>query len=95
MIGYIVPLNATIVKVTAHTTSANVTNAKTIDLYVDGVLNSTIATLPLDAGGLQTEYSSVTDNIDITAGEKIQLRGGSTGGVIEDTVITIWLKWRG
>ncbi len=95
LIGYVVPLNATIVKVTAHTTSANTTAVKTIDLYVDDVLNSTIATLPLDAGGLQTRYLSVVDNIDINANQKIQLRGGSTGGVIQDTVITIWLKWRG
>ncbi len=93
LIGYIVPLNATIVKVTAHTSNDN-NNTKAIDLYVDDVLKSaSIATFT--ALNSQNEYSSVVDNIDIAAGEKLQLRGASTGGNIEDTVITIWLKWRG
>lgn len=92
-VGYIVPLNATIVKVTAHTTNDN-NNSKDLDLYVDGVL-STSSIVSFTAVNGQNEFSDVTTNVDITAGEKIQIRGGATGGAIEDTVITVWLKWRG
>jgi hypothetical protein len=92
--GYIVPLDATIVKVTAHTSDDN-NNVKDIDLYIDGALNTAgfISFNPAVNG--QNEYSSVTDNIDVAAGEKIRLRGAATGGPVDDTVITIWLKWRG
>lgn len=92
-IGYIVPLNATIVKVTAHTINDN-NNSKNIDLYVDGVLK-TANIVSFTAVNGQNEFIDVTLNVDIVAGEKLQLRGASTGGRIEDTVITIWLKWRG
>lgn len=89
--GYVVPLDATVVKVMAHTEDDN-GNTQTIDLYVDGVNTATVATF----GGVSGE-DDVTDatlNIDVDAGEKIRLRAG-TGGTIRDTVVTIWLKWRG
>ena len=89
--GYIVPLNATIVKVTAHTAN-NKGNTKPIILYVNGAVNSTIGTFAGPSG--EDTFENVTLDIDLAAGDKLRLRGG-TGGKIEDTVITLWLKWRG
>lgn len=89
--GYIVPLNATIVKVTAHTEN-NRGNTKPMLLYINGALNSTIGTFAGVSG--EDTFEDVTLDIDIAAGDKLRLRGG-TGGRIEDTVITLWLKWRG
>jgi len=89
--GYIVPLNATIVKVTAHTADNN-GNTKPIQLYIDGALDSTIGTFAGLAG--EDSFEDVTVNIDVIQGAKLRLRG-ATGGKIEDTVITLWLKWRG
>lgn len=90
--GYIVPLNATIVRVTAHTENDN-NNTKDIDLYIDAANQGAIATFTAVNG--ENEDSDVTLNIDVTAGQKLRLRGGATGGSVEDTVVTIWLKWRG
>lgn len=89
--GYIAPMNATIVKVSAHT-SNNRGNIKPILLYIDGVLNSTIGTFNGPAG--EDQFIDTTLNIDVNQGQKIRLRAGS-GGRIEDTVVTLWLKWRG
>jgi len=89
--GYLVPLNATIVKVTAHTAD-NKGNTKPINLYIDGSLNSTIGTFNGPSG--EDDFRDVTLNIDVNQDQKLRLRGG-TGGNIEDTVVTIWLKWRG
>ncbi len=89
--GYILPLNATIVKVTAHTAD-NKGNTKPILLYIDGALNSTIGTFAGIAG--EDQFVDATLNIDVLQGQKLRLRGG-TGGKIEDTVVTVWLKWRG
>jgi len=89
--GYIVPLNATVVKVTAHTENDN-GNVKPMLLYIDGALNSTIGTFAGVAG--ESQFVDATLNIDVAQGEKLRIRGG-TGGQIEDTVITVWLKWRG
>jgi len=89
--GYIVPMNATIVKVTAHTADDK-NHTKPINLYIDGSLNSTIGTFTAVNG--ENEFRNVTLNIDVNQDQKLRLRGG-TGGTIEDTVVTVWLKWRG
>lgn len=90
--GYVVPLDATIVKVVAHTSDDN-GNSKDIDLYIDGSNNGAIVSFTAVSG--ENEFTDNTLNIDVDAGEKIRLRGDAAGGLIDDTVITIWLKWRG
>lgn len=89
--GYIVPMNATIVKVTGHTEN-NKGHTKPILLYIDTTLNGTIGTFNGSAG--EDSFIDTTLDIDVNQGQKLRLRGG-TGGKIEDTVITVWLKWRG
>jgi hypothetical protein len=92
--GYIMPLDATIVMVTAQTADDN-NNTKAIDLYIDGV-STTAGIVDFNpAVNGENTYSDTTLNIDVAAGEKLQLRGASTGGFIEDVVVTLWVKWRG
>lgn len=90
--GYVVPLNATIVKVAMHTEDDN-NNSKGIDLYIDGVNNGNIAAFTAVNG--ENEVTDATLDIDVNAGQKLRLRGDASGGSIGDTVITVWLKWRG
>ena len=90
--GYIVPMNATIVRVTAHTSSKPAA-AKDLDLYVNGSVN-TAGVVTFAAGAGESSFTDITLNIDVDAGDKIRLRGAATGGQIEDTVVTFWLRWR-
>lgn len=91
-IGHVIPHPATIIKVTAMTEDNN-GNAKNLDLYIDDVLN-TAGIVFFTGGAGEDEFTDVTINIDVAAGEKIQLRGDATGGKIEDTTITLFVKWR-
>jgi hypothetical protein len=80
--------------VTAQTADDN-NNTKAIDLYIDGV-STTAGIVDFNpAVNGENTYSDTTLNIDVAAGEKLQLRGASTGGFIEDVVVTLWVKWRG
>ncbi len=89
--GYVVPMNATITKVTAHTAD-NKGHTKNLNLYINGINNGALVAFTGLAG--EDMYSNILENIDVNQGDKLRLRG-ATGGRIEDTVITIWLKWRG
>ena len=93
-LGYVIPLNATIVKMTGHTAD-NRGNARDIDLYIDDVLSTSSIVVFTGSPSGQEEDSDVTLNIDVTAGEKLQLRGDAAAGNLDDVVITLWLKWRG
>ncbi len=89
--GYIVPFDATIVGGTIQVENTN-GNTKNIRLYVNGTqVNNALFTV--SGSG---EYIGVDNsfNIDLNAGDKIRMRGGS-GGTIEDTVIQLFVKWRG
>lgn len=88
-VSFIVPMNATIVRATAFSVNAN--NDKDVDLYLDAALSGTLLTIP---SGTNTEVSDVTLNIDVTAGQRVRLRGGATGGTIQDMTVVIWYKWR-
>ena len=91
-IGHVMPHNCTIIKVTAKTTDNN-GNTKNLDLYVDDLLD-TSSIVTFSGGSGEDEDIDVTLNIDITAGEKLQLRGDITGGTVEDTTVTLFVKWR-
>ncbi len=91
--GFIMPLDATIVSVTAHTEDAN-GNDYNIDVYVDQVLDTAgIANL---AGAAEESDSDPTLNIDVDAGQKINLRADrqSGSGKLGDTVIVLTVRWR-
>ena len=92
VIGHVIPHPATIIKVTAMTED-NKGNSKDIDLYIDDLL-STTGIVSFTGGAGEDEFTDVTLNIDIAAGEKIQLRGDIAGGTISDTTVTLFVKWR-
>jgi len=88
--GHIMPLNGTIVRITAHTSDDN-NVAKVVNLYVDGTLTGAVGNFP-GSGGESTIVDS-TVNVDFIQGSKLRLRAG-TGGAIEDTTISMFVKWR-
>lgn len=92
--GYIVPMDATIVKASIHTANNN-GNTKGVDLYIDGVNDPGNPILSVTGAAGEKEDSDITLNIDVTADQKIRIRGDAAGGTIEDTVVTLWFKWRG
>jgi len=86
--GYIIPHDGTIVKATAHSSSSTTTRA--VNLYVNSVLNtSNIILFPSSS-----DFSDTTTNVDVVAGDLVQLRGG-TGSSSKDVVAVLYIKWRG
>lgn len=88
--GHIMPMNGTIVRVTAHTADDK-SVAKAINLYIDGTLSGTVGTFA-GTGGESTIVDAAA-NTDFIQGSKLRLRAGG-GGQIEDTTISIFVKWR-
>ena len=87
--SYIMPFDGTIVKATGHCENTN-GSTKDIRLYINTTLNGTaMGTL---TGGANVTFNT-TLNIDFNASDRIRLRAW-TGGTIQDTVITLWIKWR-
>ncbi len=90
--GYITPFQATIVSASYHNSDDN-GQAKELDLYINGSYDSTLFTTP----GTSVENSATITNlnIDLSQGDKLQMRAGTTGTAIADTLVTLWVKWRG
>ena len=86
-VGFRIPVNATITKVTASVSGGNLT--KEIEIRKNGS-SIAIKTFSL-VGGV---YTSINDNIDITAGDSIQVFIGAAGGVVKNPVISVYLKWK-
>ena len=88
--GIIIPLNGTVVRVTGHCSDTG-GNAKGIDLYLNGVNTASLGTF---SGAGEQTIASNTLNIDVAAGDKLRLRGSVAVGNIQDTIITVYIKWR-
>jgi hypothetical protein len=89
--GHVIPFDATIVGGTIQVEKTN-GNTKNIRLYVNGTeVNNALFNV---SGSGEFIYVDNSFNIDVNAGDKIRIRGGS-GGTIEDSVITLFFKWRG
>jgi hypothetical protein len=86
--GYIVPYDCTIVGVTSHCEDAN-GNTKPLNLYIDG---TQVATLGSHTG-TESSFTNNTFDINVNANSKLRVRAG-TGGTINDTVITLFVKDR-
>lgn len=90
--GWIMPFDGTIVGVTAHCENNNTGNTKSIRLYKNGSVSSTsFINIPAGANAI---VNNQTKNIDFVAGDRLRLRADSTGGSIEDTTISVFVKWR-
>ncbi len=87
--GHIIPIQATIIMSTCHCEDDGGT-AKDIKLYINGTDSGVVASSSGNGeGGTTTGL-----NINVAAGDKIRLRGASTGGTINDTIVTLYVKWR-
>lgn len=95
--GFIMPMDATIVGASIHSSSVPSGNTKTFDLYVDGAIptgGTGFLSLTGTAGNVEKSASVNTTDINVNLGEKVRVRGDAAGGTIEDTVITLWVRWR-
>jgi|GEM_PF-5437104 len=86
--GYIMPFKGTIVGVAVHCENTN-GNSKDFRIYINGN-EHVIGTLN---SGNDVSLVDMSLNLDFSQGDKIRLRGGS-GGTIEDTVVTVFTRWR-
>ncbi|RLD75108.1 MAG: hypothetical protein DRJ15_17460 [Bacteroidetes bacterium] len=90
--GFVIPFNATIVGIATQFKNGK---GREIDLYIDGVLDTAdVVTIPNITDAQATD---MTLDIDITALEKIQLRGSTSQGLAQTGrgLITIYARWRG
>ncbi|NJO64943.1 MAG: hypothetical protein HC836_44575 [Richelia sp. RM2_1_2] len=90
--GIVMPFDGTIIRATGN--CENVANtAMGIHLFINMLSVGSI----IDFSGSGEQSRSVLNlNIDFVAGDKIRLRaiGGGGANRIEDTIITLWIKWR-
>lgn len=90
--GYIVDFDGTIVFATGTCTDTN-GNSKEIHLFVNGSDEGSIGTL---VGAGVVSFVNVTLNVNINQGDRIRLQAQQgSGGIIEDTVVKLTIKWRG
>ncbi len=93
--GYIIPLNATIVGLTLHKISGSSSTTMQYDLYVDGVLHT--SNIVSSSGSSEEKKQDNALDIDLTANEKITIRGKRTAGSSTQTDVSImlYIRWRG
>ena len=89
--GLILPYDAVLIRATGHCVDTG-SNSKDFSLWVDNV--DTAIPLGNLTGGVDVKFITSGLNIDAAAGSKIRVRGASTGGRINDTLLTLWFKWR-
>lgn len=87
--GYIMPLDGTITMVTAH--CENALEPSTINIF-NGTSTSAIATAGSFAVSPNAQFVNTTLDNDFSQGDRIRLR--NVGGRINDTVVTMFVKWR-
>jgi len=87
--GALIPMNATIVHISARARGGNASKDFSLEIRDSGgLVSSTSYNL------VAREYINTALNIDINAGEYLIARIGNTGGNVTDLVLTVWLKWR-
>lgn len=88
--GYIMPLDGMVVFATGYCENTNA-NAKDIHLYIDGVDQGSVGSL---AGGANANFRDTALEYTFTAGQKLRLQAvGSGTGRIEDTVVSVHVRW--
>lgn len=87
--GAFIPMNATIVHISARARGGNATKDFSLEIRNGaGVVSSTTYNL------VAREYTNTALNIDIDAGEYLISRIGNTGDNVTDLTLIVWLKWR-
>ena len=88
--GYIMPHNATIVALTAHTENAGGTAGNGLEIYVDNVIIPVASTF----GATESSINENALSVDVNQNQKIRIRTNIVGSSLLDTVISLWIKWR-
>lgn len=89
--GHIMPHDGTIVGITGFCENTN-SNAQYFRLYINGTQTSAnFAEFPAGSGDQQFVYTD--KDVDFSRGDRIRLRAGDVGQ-IEDTNISLLVKWR-
>jgi glycine cleavage system H lipoate-binding protein len=86
-LGFKIPQNATIVKITVWSSGGNA--SKGFEVRKNG------SSTPLKSFALTTgSYTSTNDNVDLNAGDVLQIYVSSVGSSVLDPVVSVYLKWR-
>lgn len=89
--GLILPYDATLIRATGHCVDTT-SNFHNFSMWSDNV--DTVTPLGLLTGGVDVSFVTSNLNIDINRGQKVRLRAKDAGGKINDTLLTLWFKWR-
>jgi hypothetical protein len=89
--GYLADLDGTIVAAVGQCEDANA-NTKEIHVYINGTDQGSLGSL---GPGANAAFINNTVNIDFNRGDLIRLRAhNGSGGLIQDTVVKLTMKWR-
>jgi hypothetical protein len=90
--GHIIPYNATIVGATYHCHETGDGDTMQLNLYVNATQTATLFT----TGSTKVEESGTNNtlNINVSAGDKLRIRGGESSESLSATVVTVFVKWR-
>ena len=90
--GYVVPFDATVVYATSSCDAAS--GDFNLDIYVNGSPEGTAVSYA-NGDDNETQVNN-TINIDVSKGDRLRVRAVSTSGSgrLEDTVISLFVKWR-
>ena len=89
--GVIIPRTGTIVRGTGHCADATGVT-QTVEIYVGA--SSVAVAGSVASASVQAQFNNSLD-IDIGADSRLRLRAGaSASGQIEDTIVTLWVRWR-
>ncbi len=86
----VLPFNATVVSASAYCTNAD-NKTKEILAYVEAASQGSIGTL---SGSAADSFITPNLNIDLNAEQRFRLRGNSTGGKVQRTIVNVFFKWR-
>ncbi len=84
-LGYRIPANATVVKITVWSSGGNAT--KGFELRINGTAAKSFSLT-------NRVYTSTNDNIDLVAGDVLQMYISSSGASVDDPIATVYLKYR-
>lgn len=89
--GYIAPMNGTIVYSTGHCEDTG-SNSKDLHVFINTTDQGSVGSL---SGGDNATYSNTTLNFDFVQGDRIRVQAvGAASGRIDDTVVSVYIKWR-
>lgn len=91
--SYVAPMNGTIVYSTGHSEDTGA-NGMDMHVYINGVDSGSVGTL---TGGANASFHDTTVNLNFSQGDRIRIRAVQSTGtdIIQDTVVSLYIKWRG